>query len=244
MRCLPLVVLVVANACGSIWAASSVLAARTKACAGSARCHGKSPGRAARTGLICAPLTGGGRGLPAQVPDAGALDFRAVVAFSSRRSVSPVRRAGRAVADLPQSDAGRHWQLQFTNTNPKGFFDGMVFWDATHGVVLGDPIPDESGKLKFEVLLTDDGQNWRPVSPALCPMQSKAKALSPHRIRASRSLGQPPIPTSGSLPGARRRAFSTLPIAATAGRFSTLPWCMGRTRPGFFRSLSVTPGMA
>ena len=34
---------------------------------------------------------------------------------------------------------------------------------------LGDPIPDESGKLKFEVLLTDDGQNWRPVPAAQLP---------------------------------------------------------------------------
>ncbi len=59
------------------------------------------------------------------------------------------------------SDAGKHWQVQFTNTNPKGFFDSMVFWDSKHGVVLGDPIPDGEGKLKFEVLLTEDGQNWR-----------------------------------------------------------------------------------
>ena len=47
-------------------------------------------------------------------------------------------------------DGGQHWQLQFTNTNPKGFFDSMVFWDSRHGVVLGDPVTDESGKLKFE----------------------------------------------------------------------------------------------
>ena len=45
----------------------------------------------------------------------------------------------------------------------------MVFWDSRHGVVVGDPIPDESGHLKFEVLLTDDGQNWRVVPPARLP---------------------------------------------------------------------------
>ncbi len=67
------------------------------------------------------------------------------------------------------ADAGRHWELQFKNTNPKGFFDSMAFWDSKHGVVLGDPIPDESGKLKFEVLRTDDGQNWRAVSTTQMP---------------------------------------------------------------------------
>ena len=56
------------------------------------------------------------------------------------------------------------------NTNPKVFFDSMVFWDSKHGVVLGDPIPDESGKLKFELLMTDDGQNWRILPPAQLPV--------------------------------------------------------------------------
>jgi photosystem II stability/assembly factor-like uncharacterized protein len=44
-----------------------------------------------------------------------------------------------------------------------------VFWNRTHGIVLGDPIPDESGVLKFELLLTDDGQSWRPISPSRLP---------------------------------------------------------------------------
>jgi photosystem II stability/assembly factor-like uncharacterized protein len=73
------------------------------------------------------------------------------------------------------TDAGQHWQLQFTNTNPKGFFDSMVFWDRTHGLVLGDPIPDETGnekdtgKLKFELLITNNGQSWTPIPPAQLP---------------------------------------------------------------------------
>jgi photosystem II stability/assembly factor-like uncharacterized protein len=49
----------------------------------------------------------------------------------------------------------------------------MVFWDRTHGIVLGDPIPDETSKeagtLKFELLITSDGQTWTPISPAKLP---------------------------------------------------------------------------
>ncbi len=67
------------------------------------------------------------------------------------------------------TDAGQHWQLQFTNPNPKGFFDSMVFWDRTHGIVLGDPIPDETGQLKFELLITNNGQSWTPIPPAQLP---------------------------------------------------------------------------
>jgi photosystem II stability/assembly factor-like uncharacterized protein len=106
---------------------------------------------------------------PAQVPEAGALDFRAVVAFSADEAFLMSAGPGEQSRIYHTSDGGRHWELQFSNTNPKGFFDSMVFWDSRHGVVVGDPIADESGKLKFEVLLTDDGQNWRLVPPAQLP---------------------------------------------------------------------------
>jgi photosystem II stability/assembly factor-like uncharacterized protein len=106
---------------------------------------------------------------PAQVPDAGALDFRAVAAFSSDEAFLMSSGSGDKSRIYHTSDGGQHWQLQFTNTNPKGFFDSMVFWDRTHGIVLGDPIADESGKLKFEVLATDDGVNWRQIPPAQLP---------------------------------------------------------------------------
>ncbi len=105
----------------------------------------------------------------AQVPDATTLDFRAVVAFSADEAF--LMSAGPADQSriYHTADAGQHWQLQFTNTNPKGFFDSMVFWDRTHGIVLGDPIPDETGKLKFELLTTNDGQTWTQIPLARLP---------------------------------------------------------------------------
>jgi len=106
---------------------------------------------------------------PAQVAGAEALDFRAVVAFSADEAFLMSAGPGEQSRIYHTSDGGNHWQLQFTNTNPKGFFDSMVFWDAKHGVVLGDPIPDDSGILKFELLLTEDGQNWRGIPTAKLP---------------------------------------------------------------------------
>jgi photosystem II stability/assembly factor-like uncharacterized protein len=111
--------------------------------------------------------------LSAQVPDAAALDFRAAVAFSADEAFLMSAGPGDQSRIYHTADAGKTWQIQFTNTNPKGFFDSMVFWDHTHGVVLGDPIPDETGKdtgqLKFELLITTDGKTWTPIPPSQLP---------------------------------------------------------------------------
>jgi len=45
----------------------------------------------------------------------------------------------------------------------------MAFLDPKHGIVLGDPIPDENGKLKFELLATEDGESWHAVPPSQLP---------------------------------------------------------------------------
>ncbi len=97
------------------------------------------------------------------------LDFRAVVAFSADEAFLMSAGPGDQSRIYHTRDAGQHWEAQYKNTNPKGFFDSMVFWDRKHGLLLGDPIPDASGKLKFELLKTDDGQTWAPISTAQMP---------------------------------------------------------------------------
>ncbi len=106
---------------------------------------------------------------PEQVPGAETLEFRAVVAFSADEAFLMSAGPGDQSRIYHTNDLGRHWQLQFMNTNPKGFLDCMVFWDRTHGVALGDPVPDETGKLKFEVLMTSDGQTWTQVPSSRLP---------------------------------------------------------------------------
>ena len=114
--------------------------------------------------------------IPAQVPNASTLDFRGVVAFSAAEAFLMSAGPGDQSRIYHTADAGQHWQLQFTNTNPKAFFDSLVFWDPTHGIVLGDPIPDETGKLKFELLLTDNGQTWTPIPPSQLPPAMEGEA--------------------------------------------------------------------
>lgn len=120
-------------------------------------------------GTYLRTTNGGGTWTPAQVPGADALDFRAVVAFSADEAFLMSAGPGDQSRIYHTSDAGQHWQPQFTNSNPKGFFDSMAFWDPKHGIVLGDPIPDEKGKLHFELLETEDGESWHPIPPSQLP---------------------------------------------------------------------------
>lgn len=107
--------------------------------------------------------------LSAQVPNATNLDFRGVVAFSATEAFLMSSGPGDQSRIYHTTDAGQHWQLQFTNTNPKAFFDSIAFWGSTHGIVLGDPIPDEAGQPKFQLLLTSDGQTWTPIPSSQLP---------------------------------------------------------------------------
>jgi photosystem II stability/assembly factor-like uncharacterized protein len=114
--------------------------------------------------------------LSAQVPNATTLDFRGIVAFSADEAFLMSSGPGDQSRIYHTTDAGQHWQLQFTSTNPKAFFDSIAFWNHTHGIVLGDPIPDESGQPKFQLLLTTDGQTWTPIPPSQLPPALEGEA--------------------------------------------------------------------
>jgi photosystem II stability/assembly factor-like uncharacterized protein len=104
----------------------------------------------------------------AQVPGAESLDFRDVEAFSADVAYLLSAGPGDQSRIYKTTDAGKNWTLQFTNKDPKGFFDCMAFWDRDHGIAVGDPVADPSGKLKFELISTaDGGKNWKPISDAL-----------------------------------------------------------------------------
>jgi photosystem II stability/assembly factor-like uncharacterized protein len=107
---------------------------------------------------------------PAQVPNAESLDFRDVEAFSADLAYLLSAGPGEQSRIYKTTDAGKTWILQFTNKNPKGFFDCMAFWDRDHGIAVGDPVTDNSGKLKFELIATaNGGTTWEPLSTESLP---------------------------------------------------------------------------
>ena len=100
-----------------------------------------------------------------QVPGAEALDFRAVCGIDKQTAYLLSIGAGEKSRIYKTDDAGAHWTLQFTNPDAKGFLDGLAFWDAAHGIALGDPVGGQ-----FVVLTTGDGGvHWQrlPTPPAV-----------------------------------------------------------------------------
>ena len=93
------------------------------------------------------------------VPGAEALDFRDVEALDADTALLLSAGPGEQSRIYKTKDGGKSWALQFTNHDPKGFFDCMAFWDREHGIALGDPIDK-----KFQLLATNDGGNsWNSI---------------------------------------------------------------------------------
>jgi photosystem II stability/assembly factor-like uncharacterized protein len=102
----------------------------------------------------------------ATVPGAADLDFRAVHAVDERTAFLLSSGEGPKSRIYKTADGGEHWMPLYANPEPKGFFDAIAFWDAAHGIVLGDPVDGH-----FVILTTDDsGENWhRQKTPSARP---------------------------------------------------------------------------
>jgi len=94
-----------------------------------------------------------------QVPGAESLDFRDVEAFSTDFAYLLSAGPGDQSRIYKTTDGGRNWRLQFTNHDPKGFFDCIAFWDRDHGIALGDPVAG-----KFALITTNNGgDTWERI---------------------------------------------------------------------------------
>lgn len=99
------------------------------------------------------------------VPGAEHLQFRDVHAVDARTAFLLAAGSADSSRIYFTNDAGATWTLQFTNSEPAGFYDCMAFWDARRGIVIGDAVNDET-----RLLITDDGgANWRRVPPNVAP---------------------------------------------------------------------------
>jgi photosystem II stability/assembly factor-like uncharacterized protein len=63
------------------------------------------------------------------------------------------------------SDGGKTWNLQFTNHEPKGFFDGFAFWDPNNGIAFSDPVNG-----RFLIIRTADGATWKETPRESMPV--------------------------------------------------------------------------
>jgi len=110
-------------------------------------------------GTVLRTADGGATWTKLTVPDAAALDFRDVDAVSDSTAYLLSIGKGAASRIFKTTDAGAHWQTQFTNEDPGAFYDAMTFWDARRGLAISDSVDGS-----FVILTTrDGGATWTRV---------------------------------------------------------------------------------
>ena len=99
------------------------------------------------------------------IPDSEKLDFRDVDGVSDRVAYALSIGSGEASRIYKTTDAGATWSLQFTNRDPKAFFDAMAFWNADRGIAFSDSIDGQ-----LVILRTDNGgKTWDRVAVSGLP---------------------------------------------------------------------------
>jgi len=93
------------------------------------------------------------------------VDFRDIDAIDEKTAYVLSIGNGAASRIYKTTDAGASWTLQFRNEDTKAFLDAMTFWDADHGVIIGDSVD-----LKFYILTTaNGGRDWTRVATEKLP---------------------------------------------------------------------------
>jgi photosystem II stability/assembly factor-like uncharacterized protein len=96
-------------------------------------------------------------------PDA--LDFRDIDAIDETTAYVLSIGNGAASRIYKTFDGGATWIPQFRNDDPKVFLDAMSFWDANHGIVIGDSV---EGQL-YILTTSNGGRDWSRVPANALP---------------------------------------------------------------------------
>jgi len=110
-------------------------------------------------------LDGGAHWDAGRVPGADSLQFRDVEAFDANEAFLLSIGNGAQSRIYHTTDGGAHWALQFTNADPKGFYDCLGFWDHARGIAVGDAINDAMALLRT----SDGGKHWERIPPDSLP---------------------------------------------------------------------------
>ncbi len=109
---------------------------------------------------------GGNTWQASRVPGDSTLQFRDVYAADENTAYLMSAGNGAASRIYKTTDAGRTWTLQFTNTEPRAFYDCMDFWDANHGIAMSDEVDG-----RIPILTTSDGGAHWTASVRALPAQ-------------------------------------------------------------------------
>ena len=142
-----------------------------------------------------------------------ALDFRDIDAIDEKTAYTLSIGNGSASRIYKTIDGGVSWNVQFRNEDPKVFLDAMSFWDANHGIVIGDSVDEQ-----FYILTTSNGgREWSRVPPSALPpaLENEGAFAASGTNIAVYGKG------ARGLVWAQRRARGScgLPMAAARGKF-------------------------
>ena len=201
-------------------------------------------------GTVLRTSDGGATWQSMNIPGAEKLDFRDVDAVSEQIAYVLSIGSGESSQIYKTIDSGRTWTLQFTNTDPKAFFDAMAFWDADRGIAFSDSV--DGGLV---ILRTDNGGRADARAAAGLPPALETKARSRPAARTSRSMAAttcgsarrsrescdratadaPGLPRQRPSPQDRLPAFSRSPSATPITASSLVAITGRRTRPSTMR---------
>ena len=100
-----------------------------------------------------------------RVPGADTLQFRDVYAVDSNTAWLLYIGNSALSRIYFTRDAGRTWTLQFTNVEPKGFYDCLDFWSPRRGIAISDAVDGQT----VVITTTDGGERWRRIPAAELP---------------------------------------------------------------------------
>src|SRR5215467_8957790 len=123
-------------------------------------------------GTFLRTADGGAHWEAGTVPSATDLDFRDVHGVDANTAYLMSAGEGEKSRIYKTTDGGKSWILQFTNHDPKAFFDGFAFWDATHGIAFSDPVDG-----RFPILRTSNGgATWTSMPADRLPIAVPGEA--------------------------------------------------------------------
>lgn len=100
-----------------------------------------------------------------QVEGAADLQFRDVHAVDASTAYLLSIGEGAQSRIYKTTNAGATWTLQFTNDDPRAFYDCFDFWDARRGLVIGDSVDGQMSMLTT----SDGGGTWTKVPAEALP---------------------------------------------------------------------------
>ncbi|MDM7922609.1 MAG: hypothetical protein QUS14_09950 [Pyrinomonadaceae bacterium] len=123
------------------------------------------------SGTVVLTADGGNSWKVVAVPGAEKLDFRDIEAFDSKTAYVLSIGNGESSRIYKTVDGGATWQLQFTNNDPKAFYDAIACWNKRKCMAMSDPVDG-----RYRLISTEDGRTWKVLPVDQSPQAEPGEA--------------------------------------------------------------------